>query len=200
MLNFNDLKLTRIRKTIEFNGETINILNPTKEVKEEIMKVVGEYSKTENNLVEIDINTEENPEFVKNIFSTLVEGINFPSDTKDFEDVMENPMPIVKQIKYEIENIIREICMERVLELENELNTTEDLITVGNTMKKLEEFAEKNKDINIDLPQIVVNDKKKKEDITPKPKAKPKRKSTKKKKEEIIEENKEIKVEEKLGE
>ncbi|HCL4447338.1 TPA: hypothetical protein N2D16_002944 [Clostridium botulinum] len=202
MINFSDLKKKRIRKILEFNGEEINILNPTKEVKEKIMEVVGKCSKKDNNTVEIDISYEDNPEFVKNIFQTLIEGIEFPKDTKTFEEVMENPLPIVKEIQYEIANVIRSIGMERALELKNEIQSATDLTMVSNIMKELDEFAEKNKDFQI--PEIAIKNNK---DITPKPKAKSKRKSTKKrtKKEDkvvdievIKEKNKEIKAEEKI--
>lgn len=176
MINFSDLKQPRIKTTLEFNGETINILNPTKEIKEKIMEVVGKCSKKDNNTVEIDISYEENPEFVKNIFQTLVEGIEFPDDTKTFEEVMDNPLPIVKEIQYEIADIVRSIGMDRALELKNEIQSATDLTMVSNIMKELDEFAEKNKDFKI--PEIAI---KKNDDITPKPKAKTKRKSNKKK-------------------
>ncbi|HDK7195062.1 TPA: hypothetical protein PTV74_003372 [Clostridium botulinum] len=185
MINFSDLKQQRIKKTLEFNGEKINILNPTKEIKEKIMEVVGKCSKKDNNTVEIDISYEDNPEFVKNIFQTLVEGIEFPDDTKTFEEVMDNPLPIVKEIQYEIANVIRSIGMERALELKNEIQSATDLTMVSNIMKELDEFAEKNKDFKV--PEIAI---KKNDDITPKPKTKPKRKSTKKTKKE----NKEDKI------
>lgn len=175
MINFSDLKQPRIKKTLEFNGEKINILNPTKEVKEKIMEVVGKCSKKDNNTVEIDISYDDNPEFVKNIFQTLVEGIEFPNNIKEFEEVMDNPLPIVKEIQYEIADIVRNIGMDRALELKNEIQSATDLTVVSNIMKELDEFAEKNKDFKV--PEIAI---KKNDDITPKPKAKTKRKSTKK--------------------
>ncbi|EKS4345265.1 hypothetical protein [Clostridium sp. CTA-6] len=175
MVNFSDLKQPRIKKTLEFNGEKINILNPTKEVKEKIMEVVGKCSKKDNNTVEIDISYDDNPEFVKNIFQTLVEGIEFPNNIKEFEEVMDNPLPIVKEIQYEIADIVRNIGMDRALELKNEIQSATDLTMVNNIMKELDEFAEKNKDFKV--PEIAI---KKNDDITPKPKAKTKRKSTKK--------------------
>lgn len=176
MINFKDLKQERIKTTLDFQGEKINILNPTKEIKEKIMEVVGKCSKKDNNTVEIDINFEDNPEFVKNIFQTLVEGIEFPNNIKEFEEVMDNPLPIVKEIQYEIADIVRSIGMDRALELKNEIQSATDLTVVSNIMKELDEFAEKNKDFKI--PEIAI---KKNDDITPKPKAKTKRKSAKKK-------------------
>ncbi|BAO04891.1 uncharacterized protein CBO05P1_172 [Clostridium botulinum B str. Osaka05] len=185
MINFSDLKQQRIKKTLEFQGEKINILNPTKEVKEKIMEVVGKCSKKDNNTIEIDISYEDDPEFVKNIFQTLVEGIEFPNDIKEFEEVMDNPEFIVKEIQYEIISIVREIGMGNALELKYEKDAMQDLLMVDSLQKELDEFKEKNKDKNIKIPDIIVKDKKEK-DITPKPKAKPKRKSTKKKKEDKI--------------
>lgn len=181
MINFSDLKQPRIKTTLEFNGETINILNPTKEIKEKIMEVVGKCSKKDNNTIEIDISYEDDPEFIKNIFQTLVEGIEFPNNIKEFEEVMDNPLPIVKEIQYEIANVVRSIGMERALELKNEIQSATDLTMASNIMKELDEFAEKNKDFKV--PEIAIKNKK---DITPKPKAKTKRKSTKKKKEDKI--------------
>lgn len=175
MINFSDLKQPRIKTTLEFNGETINILNPTKEIKEKIMDVVGKCSKKDNNTVEIDISYEDNPEFIKNVFQTLVEGIEFPNNIKEFEEVMDNPLPIVKEIQYEIADIVRSIGMDRALELKNEIQSVTDLTVVSNIMKELDDFAEKNKDFKV--PEIAI---KKNDDITPKPKAKTKRKSTKK--------------------
>ncbi|EQC1535394.1 hypothetical protein ACY1J9_001225 [Clostridium botulinum] len=200
MINFGDLKQPRIKTTLEFNGEKINILNPTKEIKEKIMEVVGKCSKKDNNTVEIDISYEDNPEFVKNIFQTLVEGIEFPKDIKEFEEVMDNPLPIVKEIQYEIADIVRSIGMDRALELKNEIQSATDLTMVSNIMKELDEFAEKNKDFQI--PEIAIKNNK---DITPKPKAKTKRKSTKKKTEkddkvvdikDVKDDDKKIKIEE----
>jgi|GEM_PF-5675511 len=196
MINFSDLKQSRIRKTLEFNGQEINILNPTKEIKEKIIDVVGKCSKRDNNKVEIDISYEDNPEFVKNIFQTLVEGIEFPNDIKEFEIVMEDPMPIVKEIQYEIADIIRSIGMERALELKNEIHSATDLAMVSDIMKELDEFAEKNRDFEI--PEIVI---KNNDEVTPRPKAKPKRKATKKKDdkavdiEKVKEENEQVKSE-----
>lgn len=181
MINFSDLKQPRIKTTLEFNGETINILNPTKEIKEKIMEVVGKCSKKDNNTIEIDISYEDDPEFIKNIFQTLVEGIEFPNNIKEFEEVMDNPLPIVKEIQYEIANVVRSIGMERALELKNEIQSATDLTMASNIMKELDEFAEKNKDFKV--PEIAIKNKK---DIIPKPKAKTKRKSTKKKKEDKI--------------
>lgn len=185
MINFSDLKQPRIKKTLEFNGEKINILNPTKEVKEKIMEVVGKCSKKDNNTIEIDISYEDDPEFVKNIFQTLVEGIEFPNDIKEFEEVMDNPEFIVKEIQYEIISIVREIGMGNALKLKYEKDAMQDLLMVDSLQKELDEFKEKNKDKNIKIPDIIVKDKKEK-DTTPKPKAKTKRKSTKKKKEDKI--------------
>lgn len=196
MINFSDLKQSRIRKTLEFNGQEINILNPTKEIKEKIIDVVGKCSKRDNNKVEIDISYEDNPEFVKNIFQTLVEGIEFPNDIKEFEIVMEDPLPIVKEIQYEIADIIRSIGMERALELKNEIHSATDLAMVSDIMKELDEFAEKNRDFEI--PEIVI---KNNDEVTPRPKAKPKRKATKKKDdkavdiEKVKEENEQVKSE-----
>ncbi|HDK7176609.1 TPA: hypothetical protein PTV31_003227 [Clostridium botulinum] len=196
MINFSDLKQSRIRKTLEFNGQEINILNPTKEIKEKIIDVVGKCSKRDNNKVEIDISYEDNPEFIKNIFQTLVEGIEFPNDIKEFEIVMEDPMPIVKEIQYEIADIIRSIGMERALELKNEIHSATDLAMVSDIMKELDEFAEKNRDFEI--PEIVI---KNNDEVTPRPKAKPKRKATKKKDdkavdiEKVKEENEQVKSE-----
>ncbi|MHB9924585.1 hypothetical protein [Clostridium botulinum] len=196
MINFSDLKQSRIRKTLEFNGQEINILNPTKEIKEKIIDVVGKCSKRDNNKVEIDISYEDNPEFVKNIFQTLVEGIDFPNDIKEFETVMEDPMPIVKEIQYEIADIIRSIGMERALELKNEIHSATDLAMVSDIMKELDDFAEKNRDFEV--PEIVI---KNTDEVTPRPKAKPKRKATKKKDdntvdiEKVKEENEQVKSE-----
>lgn len=196
MINFSDLKQSRIRKTLEFNGQEINILNPTKEIKEKIIDVVGKCSKRDNNKVEIDISYEDNPEFVKNIFQTLVEGIEFPNDIKEFEIVMEDPLPIVKEIQYEIADIIRSIGMERALELKNEIHSATDLAMVSDIMKELDDFAEKNRDFEI--PEIVI---KNNDEVTPRPKAKPKRKATKKKDdkavdiEKVKEENEQVKSE-----
>ncbi|NFF77338.1 hypothetical protein FCV38_10185 [Clostridium sporogenes] len=193
MINFSDLKQPRIKTTLEFNGETINILNPTKEIKEKIMEVVGKCSKKDNNTIEIDISYEDDPEFIKNIFQTLVEGIEFPNNIKEFEEVMDNPLPIVKEIQYEIANVVRSIGMERALELKNEIQSATDLTMASNIMKELDEFAEKNKDFKV--PEIAIKNKK---DITPKPKAKTKRKSTKKKNEDKIielDESKKVKEE-----
>ncbi|EPY2277956.1 hypothetical protein ACXAT3_002708 [Clostridium sporogenes] len=196
MINFSDLKQSRIRKTLEFNGQEINILNPTKEIKEKIIDVVGKCSKRDNNKVEIDISCEDNPEFVKNIFETLVEGIEFPNDIKEFETIMEDPLPIVKEIQYEIADIIRSIGMERALELKNEIHSATDLAMVSDIMKELDEFAEKNRDFEI--PEIVI---KNNDEVTPRPKAKPKRKATKKKDdkavdiEKVKEENEQVKSE-----
>ncbi|HDK7314286.1 TPA: hypothetical protein PTV97_003425 [Clostridium botulinum] len=183
MINFSDLKKKRIKKTLEFNGEKINILNPTKEVKEKIMEVVGKYSKQENGTVEIDIGFDDDPQFIRDIFQTLVEGIAFPDNLEDFKDVMENPESIVKEIQYEISNIVRKIGKENALELKHQLDSTEDLLVIQDITKKMDKFIEKNKDVNIEIPNVVIKDKKEK-DITPKPKAKTKRKSTKKTKKE----------------
>ncbi|MBY6842756.1 hypothetical protein [Clostridium botulinum] len=174
MINFNDLKQPRIKKTLEFQGEKINILNPTKEIKEEIMKIAGQYSKIENDTVTIDMDYKEHPMFAKDMFETLVEGISFPNDIEEFKKVMDDPEPIVVEIQYELEDIARNIGIQRALEVRNDLRKTKDLQVVGDVMEELDEFAKENKDFK--MPKIVVNDNK---DITPKPKAK--RKPTKKK-------------------
>lgn len=199
MINFSDLKQSRIRKTLEFNGETINILNPTKEIKEKIEKMVGKYSKIKNNTVEIDMEYKDNPMFAKDMFETLVEGITFPDDIEDFKKVMDDPEPIVVEIQYELEDIARNIGIQRALAIRNELRSTKDLQVVGDLMEELDDFAKENK--NFKIPEIIVNENKK--DITPKPKAKPKRKSTKKttkqENEDVKEKNKKMKTEENIN-
>lgn len=185
MINFSDLKQARIRKTLEFNGEKINILNPTKEIKEKILELVGRYSKKENNTFEISIDFNDEPQFIKKMFETLVEGIEFPSSSEAFQDTMNNPTLIVQKIQYEINAIAREIGMENALELQYQLDSTEDLLVIQDITKKMDKFIEKNKDVNLEIPNVIIKDKKEK-DTTPKPKAKTKRKSTKKKKEDKI--------------
>ncbi|APH21015.1 hypothetical protein [Clostridium botulinum] len=204
MINFNDLKQPRIKKTLEFQGEKINILNPTKEIKEEIMKIAGQYSKIENNTVKIDSKYEDNPQFAQNLFKALVEGIEFSDNIEEFKEVIDNPSPIVIEIQEEINEIVRTIGIERAKAISNEVKATKDLIVVNDIMEELDEFGKENKDFQI--PEIVIENKK---DITPKPKAKTKRKPTKKEdkvvdikevkeKDSIKEKNEEIKAEEKI--
>ncbi|NCI19860.1 hypothetical protein EJM73_09500 [Clostridium botulinum] len=203
MINFSDLKQPRVKTTLEFNGEKINILNPTKEIKEEIMKIAGQYSKIENNIVKIDSKYEDNPQFAKSLFKALVEGIEFSDNIEEFKEVIDNPSPIVIEIQEEINEIVRTIGIERAKAISNEIKVAKDLITVNDIMGEMDEFGKKNKDFQI--PEIVVENKK---DITPKPKAKTKRKSTKKKTkkddkvvdiEAVKQENKEIKAEENIN-
>ncbi|APR02572.1 TPA: hypothetical protein ACXDAY_002080 [Clostridium botulinum] len=192
MINFNDLKQPRIKKTLEFQGEKINILNPTKEIKEEIMKIAGQYSKIENNTVKIDSKYEDNPQFAQNLFKSLVEGIEFSDNIEEFKEVIDNPSPIVIEIQEEINMIVRTIGIERAKAISNEVKATKDLIVVNDIMEEMDEFSKKNKDFQI--PEIVIENKK---DITPKPKAKRKPTKKKTKKEEKVVDIKTVKKENK---
>ncbi|WP_061343174.1 hypothetical protein [Clostridium botulinum] len=192
MINFNDLKQPRIKKTLEFQGEKINILNPTKEIKEEIMKIAGQYSKIENNTVKIDSKYEDNPQFAQNLFKALVEGIEFSDNIEEFKEVIDNPSPIVIEIQEEINMIVRTIGIERAKAISNEVKATKDLIVVNDIMEEMDEFSKKNKDFQI--PEIVIENKK---DITPKPKAKRKPTKKKTKKEEKVVDIKTVKKENK---
>ncbi|NFB64586.1 hypothetical protein EXM90_11820 [Clostridium botulinum] len=192
MIIFNDLKQPRIKKTLEFQGEKINILNPTKEIKEEIMKIAGQYSKIENNTVKIDSKYEDNPQFAQNLFKALVEGIEFSDNIEEFKEVIDNPSPIVIEIQEEINEIVRTIGIERAKAISNEVKATKDLIVVNDIMEEMDEFSKKNKDFQI--PEIVIENKK---DITPKPKAKRKPTKKKTKKEEKVVDIKTVKKENK---
>lgn len=204
-LNFNDLKMPRIKKTLYYEDYEINILNPIKEIKDKVTEITAKTStllKDKNGDININtnINLQEHPQYLMELFNILVEGIEFPKTVKEFQEVMSQPNQIVEDIETEIKEIGMMVAKGQFNKFLQQLIETEGCISADEVFAKLDKFSKvvkntNNKEMIDKLNKLQELDKK---EIIPKEKPKKRRKkSTTTKKKTVKEEEKVVELKDK---